>query len=116
MDSGVAVDPQLDLQITASGSVDLWPQGPGQYLAGPNGMAGARPVGAGGGFAAGPGVLVGRIGEDGAPFVIGERYSGRPSRPGRLYLHVGPSPWNNASTGGYRVRIASGAHMTEVGN
>ncbi|MCI0458688.1 MAG: hypothetical protein L0Z62_17155 [Gemmataceae bacterium] len=116
LDSGVSVDPQLDLRITASGVVDLWPQGPGQYMASPVGMAGARPVVAGGGFAAGPGVLVGRIGEDGSPFVIGERYTGRPSRPGRLYLHIGPSPWNNASTGAYRVRIASGTNLTEEGN
>src|SRR5262249_16894003 len=44
LDVGFLVDPQLDLLITASGQVDLWPQGPGQYVAGPAGMGG------GGGF------------------------------------------------------------------
>jgi hypothetical protein len=121
MDAGILVDPQLDLQITASGMVDLWPQGPGQYMANPSGMvaAGGRPqpvaAGPGGHFVAPPGVLVGRIGEDGTPFVIAERYAGRPTRPGRLYLHIGPSPWNNASTGSYRVRIISGYSAAEGG-
>jgi hypothetical protein len=63
-----------------------------------------------------PGTLVGRIGEDGTPFVIGERYTGRPVRSGKLYLHIGPSPWNNASTGAYRVRIASGHGLTDNGS
>ena len=66
-------------------------------------------------FLAGPGVLVGRVGEDGTPFIIGERYTGRPTRSGRLYLHIGPSPWNNASTGSYRVRVASGHSLTDAG-
>ncbi|MCC6418634.1 MAG: hypothetical protein IT429_10405 [Gemmataceae bacterium] len=112
LDTGLSVDPHFDLRITATGLVDLWPQGPGQYMASPNGMAGARPNPqgiAGGAPVAGPGVLVGRIGEDGSLFVIGERYAGRPARTGRLYLHIGPSPWNNASTGSYRVRVVSGA-------
>jgi hypothetical protein len=115
MDAGFMVDPQLDLVISASGQVDLWPQGPGQYMAGPGGMAGgarpAQPMG----VAVAPGMLVGRIGEDGAPFVIGDRYAGRPARVGKLYLHIGPSPWNNASTGGYRVRITTGHNLIDSG-
>jgi hypothetical protein len=115
MDAGFMVDPQLDLVIIASGQVDLWPQGPGQYMAGPGGMAGgARPQA--GGIAVAPGMLVGRIGEDGAPFVIGDRYASRPARVGKLYLHIGPSPWNNASSGSYRVRIASGHNLIDSGS
>jgi hypothetical protein len=119
MDAGLMVDPQLDLVILASGQVDLWPQGPGQYMAGPGGMAGAARPQPGavmaGGVAITPGMLVGRIGEDGAPFVIGDRYAGRPARVGKLYLHIGPSPWNNASSGVYRVRIATGHNLIDSG-
>jgi hypothetical protein len=120
MDAGFMVDPQLDLLITASGQVDLWPQGPGQYMAGPGGMAGggarAQPGAVvAGGVVVTPGMLVGRIGEDGTPFVIGDRYSGRPARVGKLYLHIGPSPWNNASTGNYRVKITTGHNLVETG-
>jgi hypothetical protein len=119
LDVGFLVDPQLDLLITASGQVDLWPQGPGQYMAGPGGMAGGgglRPVAGPGGVAAGPGQLVGRIGEDGPAFLIGDRYSGRPARVGKLYLHIGPSPWNNASTGSYRVKIVTGHNLADGGS
>jgi hypothetical protein len=119
MDAHFMVDPQLDLLITASGQVDLWPQGPGQYMAGPAGMPGAgRPqpgAAVAGGTVVSPGMLVGRIGEDGAPFVIGDRYASRPARVGKLYLHIGPSPWNNASTGGYRVKITTGHNLIESG-
>lgn len=119
LDAGILVDPQLELLITASGMVDLWPQGPGQYMASPSGMAGGRPqpvaVAAGGTPVAPPGVLVGRIGEDGPAFVIADRYAGRPARPGKLYLHIGPSPWNNASSGSYRVKISSGHNIAQAG-
>ncbi len=120
LDTGIMVDSQLDLVIIASGQVDLWPQGPGQYMSGPGGMgAGARAQpGAvvANGVAVTGGMLVGRIGEDGAAFVIGDRYAGRPARVGKLYLHIGPSPWNNASTGSYRVRIATGHNLIESGS
>jgi hypothetical protein len=120
MDANFMVDPQLDLLITASGQVDLWPQGPGQYMTGPAGMgAGGRPqpgAAVAGGVVASPGLLVGRIGEDGVPFVIGDRYAGRPGRVGKLYLHIGPSPWNNASTGNYRVKITTGHNLMETGD
>ncbi len=120
MDANFLVDPQLDLLITATGQVDLWPQGPGQYMAGPSGMPGAgRPqpgAVAAGGVIISPGMLVGRIGEDGAPFVIGDRYAGRPARVGKLYLHIGPSPWNNASAGNYRVKITTGHNLIDAGS
>lgn len=115
LDTGIRVDPHLDLQITAAGQVDLWPQGPGQYMAGPNGMQGLRaPANAGGNAVAAPGVLVGRVGDGGPVFVLGDRYSGRPAQPGNLFLHIGPSPWNNASIGGYRVRITTGNNLVET--
>jgi hypothetical protein len=51
------------------------------------------------------GMLIGKIGEDGEPFVIGDRYDGNPEREGKLYLHIGPSPWNCPSAGNYEVKI-----------
>ena len=51
------------------------------------------------------GTLLGRIGDSGKAFVIGESYEGIPEREGKLLLHIVASPWNNDSTGSYRVRI-----------
>lgn len=102
LDTGVSVDPQLKLSIVAEGQVDLWPQTPGQYVAAPRGF---NTPGKGGTFLAG--ALVGKIGESGRPFLVGERYEGVPTDEGRLFLHVVPSPWNNASSGVYRIRVQS---------
>src|SRR5262249_32277285 len=78
---------QPELLITASGQVDLQPQAPGQVVTGPNGsralggfIGGGR--GGPGGAAKAPrqtmlpGALLGRIGENGKMFIIGERYEG----------------------------------------
>lgn len=100
MDSGTLVDANLRLVVRGEGQVDLWPQGPGQYMTGPKGYTTA---GKGGTFMAG--TLLGRIGTDGKAFVIGEQFEGIPAREGRLYLHIVPSPWNNVSAGNYRVKI-----------
>src|SRR5262249_13573003 len=37
LDTGIGVAPNLKLTIRTDGQVDLWPQGPGQYLTGPKG-------------------------------------------------------------------------------
>lgn len=100
MDSGTVVDPNLRLIVRSEGQIDLWPQGPGQYMTGPKGYTTA---GKGGTYMAG--TLLGRVGTDGKVFVIGEQFEGVPPREGRLYLHIVPSPWNNASAGTYRVKI-----------
>jgi hypothetical protein len=87
------------LLITASGTVDLWPQGPG-YTSQASGYAQGGRMGQ---HLAGQ--LLGKIGEDGQVFVIGDRYEGTPSRDGKLYLHIVHSPWGNASAGSYQVKI-----------
>lgn len=102
LDTGVLVDGTQRITITSEGQVDLWPQGPGQYMTSPKGYTAA---GKGGSFMAG--ALVGKVGPAGKPFLIGERYEGAPSEEGKLFLQIVPSPWNNASTGTYRVRLAS---------
>ncbi len=102
LDTGIIIRKNMRLIATANGQVDLWPQGAGQYMTTPKGYTTA---GKGGTFMAG--VLLGRIGEQGNKFIIGERYDGIPTDEGRLFLHIVPSPWNNVSMGNYRVRIVT---------
>jgi hypothetical protein len=102
MDTGFEARSVGRVLIVASGMVDLWPQPGGGtlYQTTPSGYRG------GGGLGQQlPGLLMGRIGEDGPAFAIGERYDAAPTRDGRLYLHIVPSPWQNASVGSYQVRI-----------
>jgi hypothetical protein len=102
MDTGFEARSVGRLVIAASGTVDLWPQPGGgtMYHTTPNGYRGGGGIGQ-----QLPGMLLGRIGEDGPVFIVGERYDGSPSRDGRLYLHIVPSPWQNASAGTYQVKI-----------
>jgi hypothetical protein len=123
LDTNVMVDATSMLIIAASGQIDLRPQEPGTILCGPQGYGPA----AGGGFNAGgpggkgknkgggfapasrvyPGVLLGRIGDDGEIFVIGERYEGMPDRQGKLFLNINPSRYDTTSTGTYQVRVST---------
>jgi hypothetical protein len=103
-DTGFGVDVHGRLVITATGTVDLWPQTPGQYMATPKGYGQPGPTKAGRYMAAS---LIGRVGETGTPFLIGDRYEGTPGQEGPLFLHIVPSPWNNASTGTYQVKVST---------
>ncbi len=98
----VNVDNEQTLVVSANGDVDIWPQGPGQYIAAPKGY---NTPGKGGRFLAGS--LVGKIGENGSVFYIGENYRQRTlvHERGTLYLQITPSPWNNVSSGGYNVTV-----------
>jgi hypothetical protein len=102
LDTGFVVDGVSQLTVEAGGQVDLWPQGPGQYVSAPKGypQAGKR----GNHYA---GTLIGRIGENGEPFIIGDRFQAVPGREGKLYLHIVPSPWQNESAGSYQVRVSA---------
>jgi hypothetical protein len=100
LDTGVTLDSSMRLVLVVNGQVDLWPQTPGQYVAGAKGY---NAVGKGGPFMAGS--LIGRIGDNGKPFLIGEHYETPVGEEGKLYLHIVPSPWNSPSVGGYHVRI-----------
>lgn len=86
-DTGVTVDANQRVVIFSEGQVDLWPQGPGQYLAVPKGY---NTAGKGGQFLAG--ALIGKIGENGKAFLIGDRYEGSANEEGKLYLQIVPSP------------------------
>jgi hypothetical protein len=100
LDTGVTVDSSMRLVLVVNGQVDLWPQTPGQYVAGAKGY---NAVGKGGPFMAGS--LIGRIGENGKAFLIGERFETSVGDEGKLFLHIVPSPWNSPSVGGFNVRI-----------
>jgi len=102
METDFYVDGISKLTIEASGQVDLWPQGPGQYMSKAEGY---QQGGKRGQFWAG--TLVGKIGENGEPFAIGSRYVGNPNREGKLYVHIVPSPWQNESMGSYQVRVSA---------
>jgi len=110
MDTGFVVDGRSSITVAAKGLVDQWPQQPGGYMCGPRGN---RQQGvASGQKVIGPitgqthsGLLVAKVDEDGVPFIIGESYSGKPEGEGKLYLIIGPSPWNCASSGAYDVKI-----------
>jgi hypothetical protein len=106
LDTGVDLEADAAILINATGQVDLWPATPGQYTTGPTGYRNAGTVQGTGHHA---GTLLGRVGDAGKVFPIGERYEATPNQEGRLYLAIAPSPWNNASGGGYQVRISGRA-------
>jgi hypothetical protein len=70
-DTGITVDAGQRIVVNSDGQVDLWPQGPGQYVAMPKGY---NTAGKGGQFMAG--ALVAKIGENGKAFYVGDRYEG----------------------------------------
>jgi hypothetical protein len=82
MDTGIAIEAHSGVRVTAAGQVRL---GPGQQPSGPDGIAN---LGMGGPFL--PGQLIGKIGVEGTPFGIGQRFEGTPTTEGKLYLHICP--------------------------
>ncbi|VTS03075.1 Uncharacterized protein OS=Pirellula staleyi (strain ATCC 27377 / DSM 6068 / ICPB 4128) GN=Psta_2577 PE=4 SV=1 [Gemmata massiliana] len=106
LETAIEVSAGQQLEVTATGKIDQWPQGPGQYMSEPGGLPGH----AGGGVVVGgmprigvPGQVVGRIGANGTPFVIGASYKGKVTENGKLYVRISPSPWNCDSTGAYKI-------------
>jgi hypothetical protein len=104
MDTGVEVTSNTKLELRASGIVDLYPVpgDTGMYRVGP---AGNKTWGIWKGDSVAGGVLVGRIGEKGKVFEIGEKFEGTPGESGKLYLRIGPSPWGNPSAGEFKVKL-----------
>jgi len=123
LDTGITLESFHTLAVAASGEVELRPTLPGTYIAGPRGYTRNAP----GGFAGGPGgpgggkgkkggmdgtgraypgALLGRIGATGETFLIGERFESALERDGILYLQIVPSPYENASSGSYQVKVS----------
>jgi hypothetical protein len=107
-DTGVTVEGGNGLQILASGEVDLLPgNGGGQFLTGPQGSNIHGNAGPGGRL---PGMLIGKIGERGATFNVGERYRGSPAQEGKLYLQIVPGRFggNQPAQGNFEMKIKTG--------
>ena len=101
------------LELTASGQIDLWPQQGGQYFVQANGVPQHGSVQIvspnGRGYAFVSGTLLGKIGANGEPFVVGTNYKAtRPALSGKLYLKIAGSPWGNVSAGSYKVTAKTG--------
>src|SRR5262245_31111315 len=93
MDSGVAIEAGVGLQIEASGEVDLLPgNGGGEFISGPEGNFN---VGGRGPGNRQPGQLLGKIGDNGAVFFIGKSHHTTPTQEGKLFLQISPGPWGN---------------------
>jgi hypothetical protein len=103
MDTTFEFDGDTAVLINVTGEVDLNPQGGnGQFRVGPNGT---QQWGNNGGERFMPGALVGRIGDKGREFLIGEHFEGKPGERGKLFLRVAIGPWGNLSVGEYKVKI-----------
>jgi hypothetical protein len=113
LDTGIAVDGDLGLVIVGSGQVDLVPQQAGQHVSNPNGYTAVGVAHAAlGGQAFLAGSLVGRIGETGEPFLVGQRFSGKRAAVGKLYLAIVPLPGAASATGSYTVKVATDPTVT----
>lgn len=86
------------LILTAHGTVELWPQQPGQYLANPKGF---NTTGKGGQFMAG--AVIAKI-DEGQPFFVGDSYTFTHTQ-GKLFLRIVENPWNSKSDGKYTVKV-----------
>lgn len=109
LDTGVDMSGDR-LIIQASGTVDVMPNNPGQFMASPDGLRadlGFRP-GQGGAMVGQPGALIGKIGASGRPFLVGSKLDSTPHEEGRLYLRLEPSPWRVNQSGSFTVKISTG--------
>lgn len=107
LDTGLTLDGNSGLTITATGQVDLLNDGSGEYVCGPTGTPSIGRKGPNNRL---PGTLVGKIGENGQPFTIGDRYSALSASAGKLYLQITPVPFNNGQqpSGQFKAVIRSG--------
>lgn len=103
-DTGIELGADVDLEINASGTVDLYPIGGemGMYLTSP---AGSMQWSRGGPYP--NGALLGRVGETGKVFVVGQKFDGTTTGEGKLYLRIVASPWQNVPSGSYSVRVVA---------
>jgi hypothetical protein len=101
------VDGRTAIDITAKGMIDLAPENQGEIMCGPAGYRAGPGFGKKGfgGMKGVQGTLLGRIGETGETFVIGDRFEGTPSQEGKLYLQINPSNYSQAPSGSYDVKI-----------
>lgn len=103
-DSGIELGADVDLEINATGTIDLYPIGGemGMYLTSP---AGSMQWSRGGPYP--NGALLGRIGDTGKVFVVGQKFEGTTTGEGKLYFRIVASPWQNVPSGSYTVRVVA---------
>ena len=110
LDTRVELSEGDKLTVTASGEVDVYPLGgeANTYVCGPKGP---KRWGRDPGRPSDPpaGALLGKVGESGKPFLIGESYEGAVAAGGRLYLRIVGSPWQVPAAGKYAVKVRGGA-------
>jgi hypothetical protein len=100
METDVTIEAGYKLLITASGQIDMQPTTAGQFVSGPDGAANI-------GQTEPPylaGTLIGRIGERGQPFRVGQKFDGPIAQEGKLYLRI--VMWGNgvAPSGSFDVK------------
>jgi hypothetical protein len=101
MDTQMLVESELQITLTAGGQVDLLQQQqPGNLMSGPEGNKDAQRNGA-----HAPGTLIGKIGENGEVFVVGQRLEKSFSQEGKLFLRIVAFPNSNGAGGAYTVKV-----------
>jgi len=102
LDTGITIEPDSRLLITASGQVDMLPQQAGQFLTGPDGsMQIGKPNNQ-----HWAGALLGRIGEKGPVFIVGQKHDSTVAQEGKLYLQI--VPWQGQASGSFDVKVTVG--------
>lgn len=116
METDIEFDGESFVEITGSGTVDLYPQpgGGATYHVTPDGNQGWGQRGYGNNVFS-SGALIGRVGVNGQPFLIGSKFRGVPSGSGQLFLRIVASPWGNESTGSYQVTVTGNPDLAEPG-
>jgi hypothetical protein len=119
MATSIRLEAAVGVRITATGQVDLLPQGGGpNRICGPEGLGGAMMFGRGGRFfnngGQTGGELMGKVGDNGQMFYIGTRHTLTPKTSGQLFLLIQQSPWGCPSAGEYRVTVASGVQLDDA--
>ena len=108
-DTGVDVQATGPMEVKVSGKVDQWPREPNRWMTGPGGTATVAPGSPGNNRQFHSGVIVGRVGPTGEPFLIGPGYTATKSPgTGRLYVIIAPTPWGNDCTGNYTLQVKVG--------
>ena len=123
LDTGIDVSADAALEVACTGQIDLNPLQPGTApasAAGNPNIGGSQPIPRVvvngpfgnrliGGQLFNPGAVVGRVGADGQPFLVGAAYqTARYPASGRLFLAIAPGTFNVEPAGEYQVRIKTG--------
>ncbi len=106
LDTGITLDGNSGLTVVASGEIDLLNDGSGDFTNGPSGSKTVRRAPS----MRLPGSLVGKIGDAGQVFVVGDRYTAMTAPAGKLFLSITPSPINNGQmpSGAFKAVIRVG--------